>query len=379
MPPIQPHNASKPRLAKYLEIKSQLSRQLQSGAFPPGVPLPKERDLAVSLGVALGTVRQALKGLETDGWIRRVRGRGTFATTPDQRRSASRERLFSLVVPQVCDGLYPSLIHGFEQATAETPFEISVKNSCNEPHRQEAVLRQILERGAAGVAIVPTTFPLTPSKQLQPLLEQGIPLVFCHRPVEGVRAPLVTWSGESVGRLTARALLEKGHRRMATVVAFRDPKTSEVIRGIQQTLEETGLDPAAHSVRYHGERLPGRHAREAIREVLVELLHSPQRLTAIYCANLPDAEQVFLLAGELGLSIPRDLSLIYFGDSRRIGALAQQLTCVAVDAESIGRTAGVLLKEMASGSPSQDPGLRIDIPVTLLPGETVVAIGPGPE
>jgi DNA-binding LacI/PurR family transcriptional regulator len=144
------------------------------------------------------------------------------------------------------------LIHGFEQATADTPFQISVSNSCNEPLRQEAILRQITENGVSGVAIVPTTFPPTPPEQLQRLMDRGIPLVFCHRPVEDVSAPLVMWSGESVGRLTAEALLSKGHKRFASIVAFRDPKMSEVIRGIQDTLVDAGLDISAFTIRYHG-------------------------------------------------------------------------------------------------------------------------------
>jgi GntR family transcriptional regulator of arabinose operon len=356
-----------------LRVKTHLAHQLTSGIFPPGAALPKERELAVALGVAIGTLRQALQELETDGLIRRVRGQGTFATTPDERRPQSRVHLFSLVMPQVRDGLYPSLMHGFEQATANTPYQLSVGNSCNEPMRQEAILRQAIEAGVSGVAIVPTTFPLTPAEQLQPLVDRRIPLVFCHRPVEGIAAPLVTWSGENVGRLTAEALLENGHRKIATIVAYRDPKTTEVMRGIQATLHDRGFDNASYTVRYHGERLPGAQAREAIREVLADLLGERDRPTAIHCANLQDAEQVYLLADEMGFSIPGDLSLIYFGDSRRVGALAQRLTCVAVDAEAIGQTAGLLLMEIAAGERPYDVADRIEVSVRLLPGETVRA------
>lgn len=361
---------SKSKQPKYQQVKLYLQEQLRVGAFAPGAPLPKERELAAKLDVAAGTLRQALQELETEGWIRRVRGQGTFATSSDERRLLTRAKLFSLILPQVREGLYPSVIHGFEQAMAGTGYQVAVGNSCNELLRQEELLRQAVDGNVSGVAIVPTLFPPTSLDQFDALRERHIPLVLCHRPVEGVAAPLVTWSGAEVGTLTARTLLEHGHRRIATIVAFRDPKTCEFIEGFQQTLKDSVLDNLAYVVRYHGERLPGIHARQAIHDVLKELLDGPDRPTAIHCANLPDAEQVYMLAGEMGLSIPEDLSLMYFGDSQRVGGLAQRLTCVGVEAETIGYRAGKLLEEMIAGRASSNP-TRFDVPLAVLAGETV--------
>jgi len=356
---------------KYLRVKSHLMNKLQSGAYRPGMMLPKERELAVSLGVAPGTLRQALREIEADGLIRRVRGQGTFATTPDQRQSLVRSKLFSLIVPQVREGLYPSLIHGIEQAIAGTPYRLTVGNSCNELSRQEELIRQAIDDNSAGVILVPTLFPPAPMEHVRPILERRIPLVFCHRSVDGVEAPVITWSGQGVGQMVAKHLLEQGHRRIATIVAMRDPLVNATVAAIQQEVLHAGLPPSSYSVRFHGERLPGSHARAAIAHVLEELLADVDRPTAIHCANLPDAEQVYMLAGEMGLSIPKDLSLIYFGDNRRLGGLAQRLTCVAVAAEQIGQRAGKLLEEMIAGSVSLMTNERIEIPLTFLSGETV--------
>ena len=358
---------------KYRQVKMHLMDLIRCGTYGPGDALPKERDLAASLAVASNTLRHALQELEADGLIRRVRGQGTFATSPEHRRSLVRSNLFMLIVHQVHEALYPSLICGFEQGVAGTPYRITVNTSGNEVTRQEALIRQAIDDNVAGVAIVPTTFPLTPPEHLRLLQEHHIPFVFCHRPVDGVSAPLVTWSGKTVGQMVAQTLLEHGHRRIATIVAFRDPMVNATVGGIEQTLGAFGLPPSAYSVRYHGERLLGAHAREAIRRALAAELNAADRPTAIYCANLLDAEQVFLLAGEMGLSIPDDLSLIYFGDSQPSGGLAQRLTCVAVDARSIGRQAAKLLQEMLAGRIPQDSDQRIEIPLTFLPGETVSA------
>jgi len=55
-----------------------LGEQLASGALPPGARLPAERALAEQFGISRGTVRRALKQLESEGRVVSVRGSGTF-------------------------------------------------------------------------------------------------------------------------------------------------------------------------------------------------------------------------------------------------------------------------------------------------------------
>lgn len=48
-------------------------------------PLPRERDLAVELGVSRATVRRALEALREKGVVQSVRGHGTFYRTPAEK------------------------------------------------------------------------------------------------------------------------------------------------------------------------------------------------------------------------------------------------------------------------------------------------------
>ena len=53
-----------------------MRRWLSAGRYAPGSLLPSERDLADRLGLARGTVRQALADLEAEGRLQRSAGRG---------------------------------------------------------------------------------------------------------------------------------------------------------------------------------------------------------------------------------------------------------------------------------------------------------------
>lgn len=66
------------------ELYKVLSGRIRNGALPPGSLLPREVELAGELGVARDTLRTALRELEADGLIRRVRGQGTFVAELDR-------------------------------------------------------------------------------------------------------------------------------------------------------------------------------------------------------------------------------------------------------------------------------------------------------
>ncbi|MFZ2870443.1 GntR family transcriptional regulator, partial [Zavarzinia sp.] len=67
----------------YLAIADSLASAIADGTLPPGTRLPTHRDLAVRLGVTIGTITRAYaeaarRGL-TDGTV----GRGTFVRGRD--------------------------------------------------------------------------------------------------------------------------------------------------------------------------------------------------------------------------------------------------------------------------------------------------------
>lgn len=66
------------KLPLYLQIKELLLRELGAGKWLQGERLPTEAELAGQLGVAVGTLRKALAGLEDDGILERRQGSGTY-------------------------------------------------------------------------------------------------------------------------------------------------------------------------------------------------------------------------------------------------------------------------------------------------------------
>src|ERR1700751_3244260 len=66
------------RQPKYLRIHSNLRERITSGQWPPGSPLPSQRELADEFGVSVMTLRQALQLLTEEDFIDPPHGSPTF-------------------------------------------------------------------------------------------------------------------------------------------------------------------------------------------------------------------------------------------------------------------------------------------------------------
>jgi DNA-binding GntR family transcriptional regulator len=71
--------------AAYQMLARMLRDAILRGSYPDGVRLPTEAELAAEHAVSRQTVRRAFHDLVADGMVRRVPGRGTFATPRDGR------------------------------------------------------------------------------------------------------------------------------------------------------------------------------------------------------------------------------------------------------------------------------------------------------
>lgn len=58
--------------------------KIQTGQWPVGYMLPTELELCEQFGVSRPSVRTALLSLVNDGYLMRIKGKGTFVTTPQR-------------------------------------------------------------------------------------------------------------------------------------------------------------------------------------------------------------------------------------------------------------------------------------------------------
>jgi DNA-binding LacI/PurR family transcriptional regulator len=362
---------------KYKRLKSYLVGEMAAGRLKPGELLPSEPELATALSIARTTVRQALAELQRDGLVRRVQGTGTFVEDDVARRIRRGTDIFGLVVMSIRTGYHPELLRGFESAAREVHHQTLVCPTGGDLDRQCSALAQLRDKNVGGVALVPNSRTPTPAYQIRQLRDQNIPVVYCHRPVEGVPAPLLAIPFEEVGRRAGQALLDEGHRRIGYIGLRRTTATEAYLAGLRTTVRQGGGD-VPDELAYQGEGTPltTTEVERSLLPALEKMCSQPDRPTGLMMGFDAEAEVAYLLIKELGLRIPEDISLVSFGGTCREGAILNRLTSVVVDEYALGQQAGRLLYEMRSGKRPLDDRETVMFPLSLCKGTT---LGPAPE
>ena len=362
---------------KHERIYTVLVGEIASGRLRPGDSLPTEHQLAEMMQVSRSTIRQTLGDLEKEGMVRRVRGQGTFVTEQVGGEPSGRTEAMALVLPETRTVFFPSIQYGFGGECRQNHHQMIVCDADEDIYKQTDAILQLIDRRVSGVALMPLGTAPTPPHHIRPLQDQNIPVVFCHRRVDGIQAPLITFSGHEVGCVAGRAIGEQGHRTIAYFAASSGATLADQYEsGLRETIHQFGGTLPEQNVHYgthtHG-LVPIEHER-AVEAKLKQILAGPDRPTAIMTSFDSSAESLYLQLGRLGLRVPEDISLVGFGGTWREGAVIRQLTSVTVDEAELGRHAARLLHEMHEGSRSLDNDEEIVLPLSLSDGQTLGSV-----
>jgi len=109
------HNQKISRIDRPLDplpivLRDRIIEMIRQETFIPGQKLPVEPELALSFGVSRGTLREALRLLEEDGFIFRRAGVGTFIRKPHPAVLNSLEKNFGVLEVLQSMDLNPEVI-----------------------------------------------------------------------------------------------------------------------------------------------------------------------------------------------------------------------------------------------------------------------------
>lgn len=356
---------------KYAQLKDHLIQMIRTGRITPGQMLPSENQIAKDMQIARNTVRQALNELEQENVVEKVHGKGTFVSEQAIARLRKGLNVFALLVDEM-DGFYFSLQVGFDAAATRVHHQAIVTSSDNNVYRQSDAIIQLVDKRVSGIVLVPVTDEPTPPHQIRLIQSNNIPLVFCHRRPDHIRAPLLAIPFERVGLLAGQTLIKRGHKQIA-FIGRHDKRVSKVyLNGLNNALEQAGM-PRRDDLVFYGESTSAPNSDEFLKRTLNDVLRRPddKRPTAIFSTFDLEAERIYLALMSMGVSVPGDVSLISFGGAARQSAVQEQLTSVVVNEAWVGERAVALLNEINDGRKSPQSSEICDIPIELYTGHTV--------
>jgi len=318
-------------------------------------------EVARRAGVSTATVSRVLNGLgpTTAGMRARVR---QAATELDYHPNwlarslrARRTNTVGLVVPDIENPFFTSLVKGAEHAAGARGWNLILCNSDEDVGREEALVRTLAERRIDGLLLCPAAGPHAYLARY----DGNLPIVAVNRMIPDASVPTVTADNQQGAYEAARHLLARGLRPLTLLLGTPNLSTTEArLAGCRRAAVECGV-PLAEL------RLKVGYARTAEGyKAAGESLEEAPRPRAIFAFNNLMAEAALLAIHDRGLRCPEDVALIGFDDFRSAAAMTPPLTVVEQNPAGMGeRAVEVLGGAIESGEP---PAVNTVLPTRLL-------------
>ncbi len=314
-------------------------------------------------GVASATRQSVLAALDVLGYERPVRLR---------RRS---EGLVGLIIPELENPIFPALAQVIGQALTGQGYTPVLATQTPGGSTEDELTEMLVDRGVAGIIYVSglhadTTADMQRYERLQ---AQGVPFVLVDGFSPKVQAPFISPDDRAATILAVTHLASLGHTRIGLALGPKRfvPVQRKIEGFVRAMQEQLGLDATTVTTELVQHSLYTLEGGQAAATALIG-----RDCTAIVCASDMMALGAIRAARQLGLEVPRDVSVVGFDDSPLIAFTDPPLTTVRKPVPAMGQAAVRTLLEEIGGTPAPHSEF-VFMPELVVRGSTASAPGRG--
>ncbi len=299
------------------------------------------RDVAKAAGVSVATVSRALNGSEAvSGELRRhvaaIADSLNYTPHAAARALASqRSSTIGAVIPTLENVNFAVGIEALQRRLSDAGYTLLLASS---NYNADEELRQVKALAAHGVAGMMLVGRAHAPGMYEFLAAKKIPYVNAW--VVDPGQPCVGFDNREIGRALASYLIDLGHTRFGVIaqLTVSSDRAMDRVAGIRESLGRHGLPPPQ-------ERLTSQPYKIIEGQLaLRSLIQSSEPPSAVICGTDTLAFGAMIEAQQLGLSVPRDLSIAGINDAEFAAYLTPPLTTIRLPADEVGvRAADYLL------------------------------------
>ena len=295
---------------------------------------PTMADVARLAGVTPGTVSRALAGsplvtAETRAKVdAAVRATGYVIHHAARNLRENRSRQILVALPNIANPFFSGVVEAIEETAQAADYGVLIGNTAHRPDGERKIARNLLTGAVDGLLLntgrVPAELVAFPDIARK-VVAIAVPILGAG--VTSVAIDQAAAAGEAVTYLTSL-----GHRVVAHIGGPPSVTSEGRLNGYRTALLAVGVEPDEGLIAFGDNTIPSGQAAAR------RLLDRRDRPTAIFCANDEMAIGAIIVAKEMGLSVPDDISIVGFDDVEIAAFYDPPLTTIHQPRREIGRT-----------------------------------------
>jgi len=305
------------------------------------------KDIAKHVNLSVSTVSNILSS--SDSRYNEATKKRVFQAAEDldyhpnkaaQAMQGNHTKVIGVLVPDLANSYFPDIIHGIEHEADKKGYQVLL---CQTYYNEEDEMRKISllrQHRVDGFIIFPIPFSHRNKSIFKKLKNGKFPVVCVDSKIENFKSyfDFVGTEDYNGAKLAVSQLTELGHKRILCL-GFGDESEirSERLRGYTEVLKNKKIKNDNNLI------LSAPWDSEAPADSLLSLFKKKNPPTAIFAMSDLLAVWAYTHLRAEGYKIPKDVSIIGFGDLHEGRCLDTPLTTIAQDREKIGREAITIL------------------------------------
>jgi DNA-binding LacI/PurR family transcriptional regulator len=321
------------------------------------------KDIAARLNVSASTVGRALAddpriSDATKKQVNQIAAEiGYVANRAARMMRGASSNLVGLIVPDIRNSFYFTIAHALSKCLASENLQLMLSETDDDRDVELKHVRELIGADVAGIILVPSARPHAEAIRLLKSTPH-IQLLRRH-PSLGEQ-----WFGiddmQSLYQGT-RHLLDLGHRRIAYIGGSEEiPTGANRLRGFRSALAEA--KPSATGLEELG--APG--VTDFGRQAVLRLLALKEPPTAIITGTVQHTLSLLDELHDRGMQVPRDLSVIGFGDERGYKWWGPGLTTIGMPVSELATACGLWFVHQLKQKSGAWPAYSSSSPATLI-------------
>ena len=320
-------------------------------------------EIAKRANVSIATVSRTINSVPNvdPALARRVRKVieevGYYPNTHARRLVSGRSRVFGLMVSDTVGPFLSEIVQTFEKLGFEHNYEIFLSSIARDHCQLEVAVRRMIERRVEGLAILSFEHEIS---LIEVFGGRNLPVVVLDKEPPEPFLETVCIDHMHGVRQAVQHLAALGHVRIALIAGPARLRTAFARKiAFQECMKEIGLEIPPQLL------VEGDNTLEAGTKALSVLATLPDRPTGVLCSTDMMAIGVIRGASDLGLNVPRDLSVVGFDDNQIARFATPPLTTVQMSYLEVAnvafRTLLDAVEDQCNGSSREVCAIQTDL------------------